>query len=81
MKSSNFDANDDPLKSRRSQATESEAPTVKFAARGLSDERLAALKEFLKHARSEEIVAIRRLYGDNPEVLKAIGLELPDNGR
>jgi hypothetical protein len=67
---------EDPLRKRRAQPTPDQSERITFASRGLSPERLQALKEFLKHAKSDEIAYIRGLYGDMPEVLLAIGLEI-----
>lgn len=67
---------DDPMKLRRSSANTGEAENVTFAQKGLTAERLQALKEFLKHAKADEIAAVRGLYGDMPEVLRIIGLEI-----
>jgi hypothetical protein len=70
---------EDPQRNRRALPAPDQAERVTFASRGLSPERLQALKEFLKHAKSDEIASIRGLYGDMPEVLRAIGLEIiPD---
>ncbi len=71
-----FQPQSDRTKERRSQASDMESPDITFASKAISDERLLALKEFLKHASSDEIAAIRKFYGENREVLKLIGLEL-----
>lgn len=71
-----FNEAEDPSKNRRFQVTSQEGRDVSFVSKKLSEERLNALKEFLKTAQSSEIQSIRRLYGDNPEVLRAIGLEI-----
>lgn len=64
--------------SRRDQVFEEEERTISFVGKGLSAERMQALKEFLSHASTDEIAMIRLLYGDQPEVLKWIGLEIAD---
>jgi len=67
------------MKLRRSSASTGDADKLTFTNKGLTDERLQALKEFLKQAKSDEIAAVRGLYGDQPEVLRMIGLEvMPD---
>lgn len=67
---------EDPYRKRRAQAAENESRDLQFMPKGLTAERLQALREFLKHAKTDEIAAIRKLYGDMPEVLQMIGLEL-----
>lgn len=67
---------DDPLLKRRAQAGGQDERGVTFAKKELPPERLKALREFLKHASADEIASIRRMYGDNPEVMKSIGLEV-----
>jgi hypothetical protein len=67
---------DDAMKTRRASAASDQAESVTFAQKGLSPERLEALRQFLKSAKSDEIAAIRKLYGDMPEVLRMIGLEM-----
>lgn len=70
----------DPVRQRRSLAAEEQVSSVTFSRKGLTPERLAALKEFLKHAKSDEIASVRKLYGDEPEVLRMIGLEVLPGG-
>jgi hypothetical protein len=53
--------------------------SVTFTHKGLSKERMEALRQFLKHASSDEIAAVRKMYGDTPEVLRMIGLEILPN--
>jgi hypothetical protein len=67
---------DDPMKLRRSSTSTGDAQDVTFAHKGLTAERLQALKEFLKHAKADEIAAVRGMYGEMPEVLRMIGLEV-----
>ncbi len=67
---------EDPVRRRRAQASSEQLNSVTFARKGLTQERLDALAAFLKHAKADEIAAIRGLYGDMPEVLKLIGLEV-----
>jgi hypothetical protein len=66
----------DPNNVRRSTPSGIDGRQVTFAARGLSQERLDALREFLKHASADEIAQVRKLYGEMPEVLQYIGLEV-----
>jgi len=61
--------------SRRDKVTDQEEHDLKFVGKSLSAERLQALREFLAHASTDEIAMIRVLYGDQPDVLKWIGLE------
>ncbi len=61
---------------RRNKPGGPENPRVDFVERGISPERLQALRAFLARANSDDIATIRRIYGDNPEVLKMIGIEL-----
>jgi hypothetical protein len=67
---------EDPVRKRRSLADSEQVDSVTFARKGLSPERLMALKEFLKHATADEIASVRKQYGDTPEVLRMIGLEV-----
>ncbi|HMO22457.1 MAG TPA: hypothetical protein PKD05_11700 [Candidatus Melainabacteria bacterium] len=67
-----------PQNDRRNRAANQEAPEVKFATRGISEEKLESLKNFLKNASADDIKVIRDCYGDNPEVLRLIGLELTE---
>ena len=63
----------------RNRTAQQEGPEVKFAETDISEEKLASLREFLKNASVEDIKVIRDCYGDNPDVLKLIGLEIADN--
>jgi hypothetical protein len=67
---------DDPLNKRRAKPVEGDKRDVTFSERKLSPERLAALREFLKHATADEIASVRRQFGDNLDVLQSIGLEV-----
>jgi hypothetical protein len=69
-------ADQDPVRKRRSLTAAEQVDTVTFTRKGLSPERLEALKQFLKFAKADEIASVRKLYGDNPEVLEMIGLEI-----
>jgi len=62
--------------SRRDQVSDEEERGLTFVGKSLSSERLEALREFLAHASTDEIAMIRVLYGDQPDVLKWIGLEV-----
>jgi len=65
---------------RRKRPAEGEQDReIKFVGRRMSDERLKALKDFLKTATADDIATIRRMYGDNLEVLRLIGLELTES--
>lgn len=63
----------------RNRTAHQDGPDVKFAETDISAEKLEALKKFLKDASAEDIKVIRDCYGDNPHVLKLIGLEIADN--
>ncbi len=63
---------------RRDKVLEEEELALTFVGKALSSERLQALREFLAHATADEIAMIRVLYGDQPDVLKWIGLEIAD---
>jgi hypothetical protein len=60
---------------RRDRVPEADDRSVRFVDKTLTIERLEALREFLQHASTDEIAMIRRLYGENPEVARFIGLE------
>ncbi|HEY9870720.1 MAG TPA: hypothetical protein V6D08_16255 [Candidatus Obscuribacterales bacterium] len=60
---------------RRERVPETDDRSVLFVDKTLTTERLEVLREFLKHASTDEIAMIRLLYGDNPEVARFIGLE------
>jgi len=62
--------------SRRNEVQDIDTREVKFARKFLHPEQIEAIKEFLQHATSDEIAVIRKLYGETPEVLTAIGLEI-----
>lgn len=64
-----------PQENRRNRANNLEAPEVKFAQKNMPADKLDALKKFLKNASPDDIKVVRDCYGDNPEVLKLIGLE------
>lgn len=64
-----------PSEDRRNRAAGSEDRNLRFADRKLTSERLEALKAYLKDATPDDIEVIRNCYGENPEVLKLIGLE------
>lgn len=64
-----------PQEDRRNRANSLEAPEVKFANRIISDDKLEALKKFLKNASLNDIKVVKDCYGDSPEVLKLLGLE------
>ena len=74
------DANQQPLpepkESRRDVVPELDGRDVTFARRALTAERLEALKKFLTTASADDIMTIRETYGDLPEVLRSIGLEI-----
>ena len=61
---------------RRDAVPEPDGRSVTFARRYLTAEQLQSLREFLSGASSDEIATIRQLYGDMPEVLRSIGLEI-----
>lgn len=63
----------------RNRTAHQDGPEVKFAETDISTEKLEALKKFLKNATADDIKVIRDCYGDNPDVLKLIGLEIADN--
>ncbi len=65
-----------PQSDRRNRASNLEDPEVKFAQKSITDDKLEALKKFLKNASTEDIKIVRDCYGDAPEVLKLLGLEL-----
>jgi len=65
-----------PSDDRRKQAGELDKRDVVFKNTGISEERLDALKKFLKNASKDEIAMVRRMYGDNLAVLKIIGAEV-----
>jgi len=67
---------EDPVRKRRAQVAEDQVDGVTFTHKGMPKERLEALKQFLKHASADEIAAVRKMYGDMPEVLRMIGLEI-----
>ena len=67
-----------PQNVRRNKASQAEGPEVKFAAKEMSDEKLEQLRKFLLTASTDDIKIIRDCYGDNPDVLKLIGLEIAD---
>ncbi len=67
---------EDPVRKRRAQISDEQVDTVTYTHRGLSPERLSALKAFLIHASADEIAAVRTMYGEMPEVLRMIGLEM-----
>ena len=62
--------------SRRNSVPDIDTRDVKFARKFLHPEQIEALREFLDHASADEIAVIRKLYGETPEVLRAIGLEV-----
>lgn len=65
-----------PSDDRRKQASELDKRDVVFVDTGISQERLEALKKFLKNASRDEIAMVRRMYGDNLAVLKIIGAQV-----
>ncbi len=66
-----------PSDDRRNRpANVEEQPDVVFVERKISQQKLDALKEFLKTATADDIATIRKMYGDNLEVLRLIGLEI-----
>lgn len=67
-----------PFDERRHKVADDPQKQVKFVDKKISQERLDALKEFLRTATADDIATIRRLYGDNPEVLSLIGLEMTE---
>jgi hypothetical protein len=67
---------EDPVRKRRAQIADEQVDSVTFTHKGLSLERLKALKAFLIHASADEIAAVRKMYGEMPEVLRMIGLEM-----
>jgi hypothetical protein len=61
---------------RRNGVPDLDARGVTFIQRSLSPERLQALREFLRTASADDIATIRENFGDMPEVLISIGLEV-----
>ncbi len=61
---------------RRKKVPDLDAREVTFARRFMHPEQIEAIRDFLKHATADEIATIRKLYGETPEVLREIGLEL-----
>ncbi len=74
------DMNQQPLPeerdTRRNAVPDLDSRAVTFAVTTLSYDRLEALRKFVRSASADEIAIIRETYGDQPEVLRAIGLEL-----
>lgn len=62
--------------SRRDAVQDIDTREVRFARKFLHPEQIEAIREFLKSASADEIAMVRKLYGETPEVLKAIGLEI-----
>jgi len=71
-----FPLPEDSVHKRRAKPADLDAREIKFARRQLEPERLQALRDFLKRASADEIASVRKLYGDMPEVLEIIGLEI-----
>jgi hypothetical protein len=64
-----------PSDDGRNRATEEDQNReVKFVERKMSQEKLDSLKLFLKTATADDIAVIRKMYGENIEVLKLIGI-------
>lgn len=63
----------------RNRTNQQDGPDVKFAETEISEEKLESLRKFLLNASPEDIKVIRDCYGDNPHVLKLIGLGIADN--
>jgi len=61
---------------KRAHASEETEPGMVFVERKISQEKLDSLRAFLKGATSDDIAMIRKMYGENIEVLKLIGLYL-----
>lgn len=61
---------------RRNAVPEIDTRNVAFARRFMHPEQIEAVKQFLSHATGDEIATIRKLYGETPEVLRAIGLDV-----
>lgn len=49
---------------------------VVFVERKMNPEKLESLKAFLKTASADDIAVVRKMYGENIEVLKLIGIEV-----
>jgi hypothetical protein len=62
--------------SRRNYVPDLDMREVRFARRRLHPEQIEALRDFLAHASADEISVIRKLYGETPEILREIGLEM-----
>lgn len=68
-----------PSDDRRNRASSEDADRgVVYVERQISQEKLDSLRAFLKTATSDDIATIRKLYGDNLQVLKLIGFEIED---
>ena len=61
---------------RRNYVQDLDTRDVTFARRFLHPEQIEAIKEFLTKATADEIAQVRKLYGETPEVLREIGLEI-----
>lgn len=61
---------------RRNCVGDLDTRDVTFARKFLHPEQVEALEDFLKHATTDEIATIRKLFGETPEVLRSIGLEI-----
>jgi hypothetical protein len=71
-----LDSNSFNKDNRRGEVPEQDKRNVTFVGRKLSPERLEALRSFLATASADDIAMIRQAYGDVPEVLQIIALEL-----
>lgn len=71
-----YSPDDESFNRRRAQVNDADQRNVVFAQKSMTPERLQALKDFLAHAKGDEIAAIRQLYGDSPDVLRMIGFEV-----
>lgn len=60
----------------RNQVPDLDTRSVTLVRRFMHPEQVEAVREFLAHASADEIACVRKLYGETPEVLKAIGLEV-----
>ena len=65
-----------PSDDRRNRPADQEYREVEFARRQISQEKIEALKRFLVAATADDIAAVRNLYGDDPQILRLIGLEV-----
>ena len=63
---------------RNRATTDDQGRAVVFVERKMTQEKLDSLKLFLKTATADDIAIIRKMYGENIEVLRLIGIEVEE---